>query len=151
MVNVKPVQLGKTERMSFSRIDEVIDMPNLIEVQKNSYRWFLNEDVYKRQGLGYAPDSFRETRDHMRKLGYSDDELIEAGLLKRHEKGHTYDVFRNRVMVPIFDLRGNVIAFGGRNMGDEKPKYLNSPETMAYKKSRTLFALNVAKRSTRCV
>ena len=108
----------------------------------------LSDSTIKRFGLGYAPDSFRETRDHMRKLGYSDDELIEAGLLKRHEKGHTYDVFRNRVMVPIFDLRGNVIAFGGRNMGDEKPKYLNSPETMAYKKSRTLFALNVAKRST---
>ena len=107
----------------------------------------LSDSTIKRFGLGYAPDSFRDTRDHMRGLGYSDEELIEAGLLKRHEKGHTYDVFRNRVMVPIFDLRGNVIAFGGRNMGDEKPKYLNSPETMAYKKSRTLFALNIAKRS----
>lgn len=107
----------------------------------------LSDSTIKRFGLGYAPDSFRETRDHMKQLGYSEEELIEAGLLKRHEKGHTYDVFRNRVMVPIFDLRGNVIAFGGRNMGDEKPKYLNSPETLAYKKSRTLFAMNIAKRS----
>ena len=107
----------------------------------------LSDSTIRRFGLGYAPNSFRDTRDHMRQLGYSDDELIEAGLIRRHEKGHTYDVFRNRVMVPIFDLRGNVIAFGGRNMGDEKPKYLNSPETLAYKKSRTLFAMNIAKRA----
>lgn len=63
-------------------------------------------------------------------------------------KGNLYDIFRHRVMVPIIDVRGNIIAFGGRVMDDSKPKYINSPETMVYHKSRTLFALNVAKKST---
>ncbi len=74
---------------------------------------------------------------------------MAAGLIKRSEKGGTFDFFRGRVMIPIFDLRGNVIAFSGRKLNPEQPggKYVNSPETMAYKKSRTLFALNLAKKS----
>ena len=108
----------------------------------------LSAATIRRFGLGYAPDAFHAMRDHLRGLGYSEEEMLASGLVKRSEKGNLYDVFRNRVMVPIFDLRGNVIAFGGRNMGPEKPKYINSPETMVYKKSRTLFALNVAKKST---
>lgn len=108
----------------------------------------LSDATIKRFGLGYAPDSFNRARDHLRHLGYSDEELLASGLVKRSEKGNVFDVFRNRVMVPIFDLRGNVIAFGGRNMGPEKPKYINSPETVCYKKTRTVFALNVAKKST---
>ncbi len=108
----------------------------------------LSDATIKRFGLGYAPDSFNRARDHLRHLGYSDEELLASGLVKRSEKGNIFDVFRNRVMVPIFDLRGNVIAFGGRNMGPEKPKYINSPETVCYKKTRTVFALNVAKKST---
>lgn len=107
----------------------------------------LSDATIKRFGLGYAPDSFNRARDHLRHLGYSDEELLASGLVKRSEKGNMFDVFRNRVMVPIFDLRGNVIAFGGRNMGPEKPKYINSPETVCYKKTRTVFALNVAKKS----
>lgn len=107
----------------------------------------LSAATIRRFGLGYAPDGFHAMRDHLRGLGYSEEEMLASGLVKRSEKGNLYDVFRNRVMVPIFDLRGNVIAFGGRNMGQEKPKYINSPETLVYKKSRTLFALNVAKKS----
>lgn len=107
----------------------------------------LSDATIRRFGLGYAPDDFRATGAHLRALGYTDEELQEAGLIKRSEKGSLYDVFRNRVMVPIFDLRGNVIAFGGRNLGDEKPKYINSPETLLYKKSRAMFALNIAKKS----
>lgn len=109
-------------------------------------RW-LSPAVITRFGLGYAPNSFHAVRNHLRGLGYTQEEMLASGLVKRSEKGSLYDVFRNRVMVPIFDLRGNVIAFGGRNMGPEKPKYINSPETVVYKKSRTLFALNVAKKS----
>ncbi|MFR9161798.1 MAG: DNA primase [Ruthenibacterium lactatiformans] len=99
--------------------------------------------------MGYAPDSFRETRDHLKSLGYTEDELLAAGLIKRSEKGGTFDFFRHRVMIPIFDLRGNVIAFSGRKLDPEQPggKYVNSPETLVYKKSRTLFALNFAKKS----
>ena len=109
----------------------------------------LSDATIKRFGLGYAPDSFRETRDHLKSLGYTEDELLAAGLIKRSEKGGTFDFSRHRVMIPIFDLRGNVIAFSGRKLDPEQPggKYVNSPETLVYKKSRTLFALNFAKKS----
>jgi len=109
----------------------------------------LSDATIKRFGLGYAPDSFRETRDHLKSLGYTEDELLAAGLIKRSEKGGTFDFFRHRVMIHIFDLRGNVIAFSGRKLDPEQPggKYVNSPETLVYKKSRTLFALNFAKKS----
>ncbi len=107
----------------------------------------LSDATIKRFGLGYSPDSFHAMVNQLRRLGYTEEEMLASGLVKRSEKGGLYDVFRNRVMVPIFDLRGNVIAFGGRNMGPEKPKYINSPETLVYKKSRTIFALNVAKKS----
>ncbi len=109
----------------------------------------LSDDTIRRFGLGYAPDSFSAARDHLKSLGYTEDELLAAGLIKRSEKGGTYDFFRRRMMIPIFDLRGNVIAFSGRKLDPEQPggKYVNSPETLAYKKSRTLFALNFAKKS----
>ena len=107
----------------------------------------LNAATIKSFGLGYAPESFRALRDHLRSKGFSDAEMLEARVVSRSEKGNVYDVFRNRVMTPIFDLRGNVIAFGGRVMDDSKPKYINSPETLVYKKSRTFFALNNAKKS----
>lgn len=107
----------------------------------------LSDSTIRKFGLGYSPDSFQDTANALIRLGYTQDELVDAGLAKRSDKGHVYDAFRNRVMVPIFDLRGNVIAFGGRNLGDEKPKYINSPETLLYKKSQALFALNLAKKS----
>ncbi len=107
----------------------------------------LSASTIKSFGLGYAPDSFRALRDHLRGLGYTENEMLEARVVSRSEKGNVYDAFRNRVMTPIFDLRGNIIAFGGRVMDDSKPKYINTSETMVYKKSRTLFALNVAKKS----
>lgn len=108
----------------------------------------LSDSTIRKFGLGYAPDSFQDTLEALNRLGYTNDELVDAGFVKRSEKGHYYDNFRNRVMVPIFDLRGNVIAFGGRNLGNEKPKYINSPETLLYKKSQALFALNLAKKSS---
>ena len=79
--------------------------------------------------------------------GFSEEELETSGLVKRSAKGNLYDIFRHRVMVPIIDVRGAIIAFGGRVLDDSKPKYINSPETMVYHKSRTLFALNIAKKS----
>lgn len=107
----------------------------------------LSDGTIRKFGLGYAPDGFHALRDHLRAKGYTEEELLAAAVVKRSEKGRVYDVFRNRVMVPIFDLRGNVIAFGGRNMGPEKPKYINSPETLVYKKGRNMFAMNLAKKS----
>ena len=98
--------------------------------------------------MGYAPDSFGALRDHMRGKGYKDEELTAAWLAARGKKsGGIYDIFRARAMVPIIDIRGNVIAFGGRVLDDSKPKYLNTADTLAFKKTNNLFALNFAKSS----
>lgn len=108
----------------------------------------LSDSTIRRFGLGYAPNDFKALRMHLRSKGYTEEEMLAAGVEKRSEKGNVYDAFRGRVMTPIFDLRGNVIAFGGRVLGNEKPKYINSPETLVYKKSKAMFALNIAKKST---
>ncbi len=109
----------------------------------------LSDKTIRNFGLGYAPDSFNETSNYLKSLGYTERELISAGLMRKSEKGSTYDFFRHRAMIPIFDVRGNVIAFSGRKIDEDKPggKYINSPETVLYKKSKTLFALNIAKKS----
>lgn len=99
-------------------------------------------------GLGYAPQSFDFVRDNLRGKGFHDEELVLAWLCARNRSGKgVHDIFRNRVMIPIIDVRGNVIAFGGRVLDDSKPKYLNSGETMVFKKTNNLFALNFAKQS----
>lgn len=106
----------------------------------------LSGSVVKRFGLGWAPDEFGVLTEHMRLLGYSEEEL-SAGFLcgiSRNTK-RPYDYFRGRIMFPIIDVTGNIIAFGGRIIGDGTPKYLNSSDTPAFKKSRNLFALNFAK------
>ena len=108
----------------------------------------LSDDTIRRFGLGYAPDSYSDLLLYLKGRGYNEEELLESGLVRRSEKGNLYNLFRHRMITPIIDLRGNVIAFGGRVLDDSKPKYINSPETVVYKKSRTLFALNIAKRST---
>ena len=108
----------------------------------------LSDTTIRRFGLGYAPDGYHATSDHLRKLGYTEEELLTGGIIKRGQRGGTYDFFHDRVIFPIIDLRGNVIAFGGRRMGEEGgPKYLNSGDTPVFKKSRNMFALNFAKKS----
>lgn len=103
----------------------------------------------KRFGLGYAPPSFDFLRTELRKKGFHDEELTLAWLCARNRNGTgIHDIFRNRVMIPIIDVRGNVIAFGGRVLDDSKPKYLNSGETLVFKKTNNLFALNFAKQGT---
>ncbi len=106
----------------------------------------LSNATIKSFGIGYAPESWSALIDYMKKKGYAEEELLEGGLVKKREgKGGCYDVFRDRVMFPILDLRGNVIAFGGRTLNDNQAKYLNSPETLVYKKKDNLFAMNIAK------
>ncbi len=106
----------------------------------------LSVATIKHFGLGFAPNSFNQLTDHLRRKGYTEEELVAAYLCGRSAKtGRLYDLFRNRVMFPIIDPSGNVVAFGGRVMDDSKPKYLNSSDTPAFKKSRHLFALNFAK------
>jgi len=105
----------------------------------------LSVATIKHFGLGFAPDSYDSLINYMQKKGYNRDELVLAYLAGKTEKGHYYDAFRNRVMFPIIDVSGNVIAFGGRVMDDSKPKYKNTMDTPVFKKSRNLFALNFAK------
>lgn len=107
----------------------------------------LSKKTMNNFGLGYAPDSFHALMDAMTAKGFSKKILEKAGLLAQSQNGTYYDKFRNRVMFPIIDIRGDVIAFGGRVMDDSKPKYLNSPETQVFNKRRNLFAMNVAKRT----
>ncbi len=97
-------------------------------------------------GLGFAPNQWDALLKHMRAKGYQPPELVDAGLARKGQKGY-YDNFRNRVMTPIIDVRGNVIAFGGRVLDDSKPKYINTGDTLVYKKTNELFALNFAKDS----
>ncbi len=142
----------------------------IFELNRQAARWFYEnlskpggaaavEYIRKRAltkktvigfGLGAAPDDWYALTNEMRSRGYSDAELIEAGLAKKGRNGGVYDVFRNRLVFPVIDVRGNVVAFSGRILSDDGgPKYLNTPDTPVYSKSRNLFALNLAKRSKR--
>ncbi|HEX2938705.1 MAG TPA: DNA primase, partial [Ruminiclostridium sp.] len=97
-------------------------------------------------GLGYAPAKWDALKSHLKSLGFDEEEMKAASLINEKD-GHSYDKFRNRVMFPIIDLQGSVIAFGGRVLDDSTPKYLNSSDTPVFKKSRGLYALNFAKGS----
>jgi DNA primase len=104
----------------------------------------LNKAIVTRFGIGFAPNSWNALVDAMRKKGYTDQELKDADLVGERN-GRIYDRFRNRLMFPIFDVRGNVIGFGGRVLDDSKPKYLNSNETLIFNKRKNLFGMNFAK------
>ena len=111
----------------------------------------LESSVVKHFGLGYAPLEWNALRDHLRSLGYTYEEMTAGNLCNKSEKYEksVYDSFRGRVMFPIIDVSGNIVAFGGRVLDDSKPKYLNSSDTPAFKKSKNLFALNFAKNTTK--
>ncbi len=106
----------------------------------------LSSATIKHFGLGFAPSDGNPFYNYMRAKGYTDDELVAGFLCGKSEKtGRAYSAFRNRVMFPIIDVSGNVIAFGGRVMDDSVPKYKNSSDTPVYKKSKNIFALNYAR------
>lgn len=109
----------------------------------------LTRDTIVHFGIGYAAEGWDGLANAMRQQGYTREELLAAHLISEGARGGIYDTFRNRAIFPIIDLRGNVIAFGGRNLGEKGPKYLNSSDTPVFKKSRNLFALNFAKGSPR--
>ena len=106
----------------------------------------ISPSVAKRFGLGFAPEHSGAFLTAMRQKGYSDWELSDADLIRRGDHGF-YSTFRNRLMFPIIDVRGNVIGFSGRALGDAGAKYLNSKDTLVFNKGRNLFALNLAKKS----
>ena len=108
----------------------------------------LADSTIRHFGLGFADDNWSSLCEHLKAKGFKDNELVAANLAVRRRSGKgIYDRFTNRVMFPIIDLRGNVIAFGGRIMTDQKPKYLNTSDTPVFKKSENLFSLNNAKNS----
>ena len=106
----------------------------------------LSKAIVTRFGMGFAPDSWNALINAMKKKGYTEQELIDADLVGQ-KNGRIYDRFRNRLMFPIIDVRGNVIGFGGRVLDDSKPKYLNTSETLIFNKRKNLFGLNFAKKS----
>ncbi|WP_373269835.1 DNA primase [Mediterraneibacter gnavus] len=107
----------------------------------------LSEETIKAFGLGYSSKYSDDLFRYLRKRGYTEDLIRQAGLINTDEKNGVYDKFWNRVMFPIMDVNNRVIGFGGRVMGDAKPKYLNSPETEIFDKSRNLYGLNRARTS----
>ena len=111
----------------------------------------MPKSILTKFGIGYAPDSWTDLVDYLRSKNYSDQELRDSGLVTVSQKnGNLFDRFRDRLMFPIIDVRGNVIGFGGRimNSSDKSAaKYLNSPETLIFNKRKNLFALNLAKKS----
>ncbi|CAM0553303.1 DNA primase [Vreelandella titanicae] len=109
----------------------------------------LSDEVIKTYGIGYAPAGWEALKQHLSERGIGEPVQVEYGLLiHREDTGRTYDRFRDRVMFPIRDLRGRTIAFGGRVMGDDQPKYLNSPETPVFHKGRELYGLYEARQAS---
>lgn len=108
----------------------------------------LSMETIRHFGLGFAPDRWDSLLRYMKSKGYTEAELLSADLAKKTQKGNVIDTYRNRAMFPIIDVRGSVIAFGGRVLDDSKPKYVNTSDTLVYKKSLGVFALNFAKQGT---
>jgi len=107
----------------------------------------LSGAVIKHFGLGFSPNDFGALSKYMKQKGYTDEELYAAFLCKKSEKtGRPFDLFRNRVIFPVIDTTGNIVAFGGRVLDDSKPKYLNSSDTPGFKKSHVLFGMNYARK-----
>ncbi|MGB7341963.1 MAG: DNA primase [Phototrophicaceae bacterium] len=110
----------------------------------------FNEQTIRNWEIGYAPDGWHTMLEALREIGYSDDDIVDAGMATRNDKGNVYDRFRNRLMIPIKDDRGRVVGFGARILDPEdSPKYLNSPQTPLFDKSQTLFGLDRAKNAIR--
>nr|WP_295610349.1 DNA primase [uncultured Terrisporobacter sp.] len=125
---------------------------NLIKSKNPGYEYLrkrgLDDKIIKKFGLGYSLDSWNSLMNYLISIGYKNEDLIECGLFGyKSETKKIYDKFRNRVMFPIFDYRGNVIGFGGRVLDDSMPKYLNSPDTILFNKRYNLYGLNYAKKS----
>lgn len=107
----------------------------------------LSKQTLDNFGIGYSPMSWNALYDLLKSKGYKDEELTNSGIFKKSEKtGKPYELFRGRLMFPIFDSFGKIIAFGGRALGDEKPKYINSPDSLVYDKRNHLYAMNFARK-----
>jgi len=161
-------QAGMTVPEESGRTEIAVRRKRLIELNRDAARHFhtmlssplggsardylaergISRASVTRFGLGAAPDGWSHLLDAMTKKGYTKQELIDAGLCRHGRSGeHAYDFFRDRLMFPVIDVRGDVVGFSGRVLGAAEPKYLNSPDTVAFAKSRNMFALNLAKKT----
>lgn len=123
----------------------------LINSENDGYKYLLKRGLdiktIKKFGLGYSPDSWDMLKNFLIKKGYTQEELFECGLLSMSKNNNYYDKYRNRVIFPIFDYKGNVIGFGGRVLDDSLPKYLNSPDSELFNKRYNLYGLNLARKN----
>ncbi len=147
----RPGEVSRTRVMDMNREAARFFHASLVSGKNPEALSYLREKrgfspaLIRHFGMGFAPNEWGGLVKHLKSKHYSEEEMIAANLAAKSSKGTVYDVFRNRIIVPILDINGNVVAFGGRVMDDSKPKYLNSTDTPAFKKRRTLFALNFAK------
>lgn len=124
------------------------DSPAVLDYARE--RRGFSDETLRATALGYAPAGWQHLREHMHQLDYSDEDLLEVGLIRRNEEDRAYDYFRNRLLIPIRDERGRAVGFGARALADEdQPKYLNSPQTPLFDKSRLLYGLDRARRAIR--
>ncbi len=131
-------------RFYYERLNDTKSADARFYLQKRK----VSEGVIKKFGIGYSSNEWNLLYNFLKSKNYSDEDLVSSGLVLAKKSGDGYyDRFRGRIMFPIFDLRGNVIGFGGRVLDDSLPKYMNSPETIVYNKRRNLYALNFAKNS----
>ncbi|MBL6664455.1 MAG: DNA primase [Rickettsiales bacterium] len=107
----------------------------------------INSVIAKKFRLGFALNSYEELTNHLKKLGYSNKEMLESGIIGENKQKNLFDKLRNRVIFPILDKKNRVIAFGGRTVGDDMPKYLNSAETNVFKKNKTLYNISFARKA----
>lgn len=122
--------------------------PEGVEARKYAQKRNLSTATLRNFGIGYSPDKWDALYKHLSSKGYTDEEMGNSGLFTVSKKnGKLLDLFRNRLMFPIFDAFGKIVAFGGRSMGDDMPKYINSPDSLVYKKQEHLYAFNFAKKS----
>ena len=159
-INLPEVEYSKEEREKADRRSTLLEINKLAANYfyyqlrqpqgKIGYDYFRNreltDDTIRRFGLGFSNKISDDLYQYLRSKGYTDEILRDSGLVTMEERG-TYDKFWNRVMFPIMDVNNRVIGFGGRVLGDGKPKYLNSPETLVFDKSRNLYGLNYARTS----
>lgn len=130
-------------RFFFKNLTENKDMRDYL------YKRGMTDYTIRTFGLGYALNSWDSLLKYLKAMNYSEDQIVVSGLATKSEKGKVYDRFRNRIIFPVFDLRGRVIGFGARVMDDSKPKYLNSPETPIFHKGTNLYGLNFALKNSK--
>lgn len=128
---------------------DLLQSPSGAAVQAYLDKRQIRRPIAVRFGMGAAPDAWDALLQEMTRRGYTKSELLQSGLVADNKKGGLYDKFRNRLILPVVDVRGDVVGFGSRVLDKSEPKYLNSPETIVYSKRRTLYGLNLAKKTKR--